>query len=287
MSSKSHSPTRSCFNLPSVSLVALDGPDATAFAQAQFCNDVAALGAGSWQWNAWLNPKGRVIALFRLVRATDTRLLAVLEDLAASTLAERLVRYRFRSRVAIEAIDAVALGCWRRAVDADSFTVHGDLETQLDLRLDAHRVLRLQRATAADPNAASDDAEAKAHWRLADVHAGIPHLQAEDVEAFTAHMLGLDALDALSLRKGCYPGHEIVARSHYLGQVKRGLRRVAADVSLPARAAVLDARGQGVGHLVCAANLPPATFEGLAVLPGEDGVASGGFWIGGIALRQV
>lgn len=270
MSSKPDSPTRSCFHLPSVSLLAFDGPDASAFAQAQFCNDVAALRVGSWQWNAWLSPKGRVIALFRLVRVADTRLLAVLEDVAASTLAERLVRYRFRSRVAIEAVDALALGCWLPAADADSVTVHGDLETKLELRLDAHRALRLQRASAADPTIASEDAEAQARWRLADVRAGIPHLQADDVEAFTAHMLGLDALGALSLHKGCYPGHEIVARSHYLGQVKRGLRRVAADAPLPARAPLLDDAGQAVGHLVCSANLPPDTFEGLAVLPREE-----------------
>jgi folate-binding Fe-S cluster repair protein YgfZ len=42
-------------------------------------------------------------------------------------------------------------------------------------------------------------------------------------------MLSLDRIDAYSLKKGCYPGQEIVARTHYLGQVKRGLVRITGD----------------------------------------------------------
>ena len=68
------------FSLPDHALVTLEGPDAVAFAHAQFANDVAALAPGCWQWNAWLTPKGRVIAVFALItirgfkiakRATD------------------------------------------------------------------------------------------------------------------------------------------------------------------------------------------------------------------------
>ena len=34
-------------------------------------------------------------------------------------------------------------------------------------------------------------------------------------------MLDFDSLGAVNFRKGCYPGQEIVARTHYLGKVKR------------------------------------------------------------------
>ena len=33
----------------------------------------------------------------------------------------------------------------------------------------------------------------------------------------------VDRLHAYSIKKGCYPGQEIVARTHFLGQAKRGL----------------------------------------------------------------
>ena len=38
-------------------------------------------------------------------------------------------------------------------------------------------------------------------------------------------MLNLDRLGAVSLDKGCYPGQEIVSRTHYRGESKRRLRR--------------------------------------------------------------
>ena len=34
-------------------------------------------------------------------------------------------------------------------------------------------------------------------------------------------MINLDALDGINYKKGCYTGQEIVARTHYLGKVKR------------------------------------------------------------------
>ena len=61
------------FSLPDHALVTLEGPDAVAFAHAQFANDVAALAPGCWQWNAWLTPKGRVIAVFALARPAEDR----------------------------------------------------------------------------------------------------------------------------------------------------------------------------------------------------------------------
>ena len=56
------------FGLSDHRLVAISGRDAVAFAQAQTMNDVAVLRDGEWHWNGWLTAKGRVIALFAVVR---------------------------------------------------------------------------------------------------------------------------------------------------------------------------------------------------------------------------
>ena len=76
------------FSLPDHALVTLEGPDAMAFAHAQFANDVAALAPGCWQWNAWLTPKGRVIAVFALARPAEDRVWLVLPDHPADLFAE-------------------------------------------------------------------------------------------------------------------------------------------------------------------------------------------------------
>ena len=62
-------------------------------------------------------------------------------------------------------------------------------------------------------------------WRLANLRAGIPEILAAQSEAFTPHMLNLDLLGAVSINKGCYPGQEIVARTHYRGKTRRRMLR--------------------------------------------------------------
>ena len=61
------------------------------------------------------------------------------------------------------------------------------------------------------------------------VEHGHPWIGAEQSEEFTPHMLNLDLLDAVSFDKGCYPGQEIVARTHYRGATKRRTARFDVD----------------------------------------------------------
>jgi hypothetical protein len=57
----------------------------------------------------------------------------------------------------------------------------------------------------------------------AQIDQGLPWLDANTSGRFLPQMLALPEFGALSLRKGCFPGQEIVARTHYLGRSKRRL----------------------------------------------------------------
>ena len=61
------------------------------------------------------------------------------------------------------------------------------------------------------------------------LRAGIPEIELAQSEKFTPHMLNLDVLGFVSLDKGCYPGQEIVARTHYRGASKRRCLRFASN----------------------------------------------------------
>lgn len=61
------------------------------------------------------------------------------------------------------------------------------------------------------------------------VENGHPYIGSAQAEQFTAHMLNLDLLDAINMDKGCYPGQEIVARTHYKGATKRRTQRFTSD----------------------------------------------------------
>src|SRR3546814_8275618 len=80
-------------------------------------------------------------------------------------------------------------------------------------------------------------------------------------------MLSLDRLAAYSVKKGCYPGQEIVARTHYLGQAKRSLVRLRSSATLAAGDEV-TADNRALGSVVCAERSDDG-WQALAVLPSD------------------
>lgn len=235
------------FRLPGHDVLAITGRDAVAFAQAQFMNDVAALGDGEWHWNGWLTPKGRVIALFALLRRDAETLWLVLPDAGAPELATKLQRFVFRSKLRLEAReDLHASGRFEApAVASGAAFACVDDATELDLGGDGGpRCLRI----------AGIDVEATealaARWRAFYLQHGLPRLRDAQVEAWTPQQLSLDRLRAYSVKKGCYPGQEIVARTHFLGQVKRGLSLFHAAGPV-AEGASVEAEGRAIGTVAC------------------------------------
>jgi folate-binding protein YgfZ len=267
------------FALPGWRVLALSGRDALAFAQAQFMNDVAALDDGQWQWNGWLTPKGRVIALFALLRFDADAFWLVLPDADPAALATQLQRYVFRSKVALAVRDDLhASGCFvapARASGASFADIDGVVE--MDFGGDGGpRSLRIA------PEASSNDETSAAHWRSLDLQHGLPRLHGEQAEAWTPQQLSLERLRAFSVKKGCYPGQEIVARTHFLGQAKRGLVALCAAAPIPVGADV-ELDGAAIGKVVSASPAEPCFA--LAVLPPDRG--SGALTAAGLGLNDI
>lgn len=275
------------FPLPGWQVAEVAGGDAAAFLQAQLMNDVHALAPGRWQWNGWLNPKGRVIALFALVALDVQRYWLVVPDFPAPELVERLKRFVFRSKAALLARDDCRLfGAFAQPQRAHGSEVHrgmdADVEVvELDLGAgDNARSLRIETRGNTDDDVIASAAGNMA-WAAFDLAHGFPHLSIAQIEAWTPQMLSLDRLAAYSLKKGCYPGQEIVARTHYLGQAKRGLARVAGKGLAVGAEIVAD--GRVLGSIVSIVS--SIDDEALAVLstdrPGD------GWECAGVACREL
>jgi folate-binding protein YgfZ len=58
-------------------------------------------------------------------------------------------------------------------------------------------------------------------WQAADLAAGIPWVGISTQDMFIPQSVNLDLIGGINFTKGCYPGQEVVARSHYLGKLKR------------------------------------------------------------------
>jgi folate-binding protein YgfZ len=64
-------------------------------------------------------------------------------------------------------------------------------------------------------------------WELAGIHAGVAQVTPATVEQFVPQMINYELVGGVNFKKGCYPGQEIVARSQYLGKLKRRTTLVA------------------------------------------------------------
>jgi folate-binding protein YgfZ len=71
-------------------------------------------------------------------------------------------------------------------------------------------------------------------WCATDIQLGLPWIEAKTQDLFIPQTLNLDLIEGVSFTKGCYPGQEIVARSHYRGTLKRRmtLGRIDAPVDI-------------------------------------------------------
>ena len=243
-------------------MLALEGPDAVEFAHAQFASDVKALEVGRWQWSTWLNPKGRVIALFALLRTGAQSLRLVLPDANATLVGDTLRKFVFRRKVTLTPLAEPSIAGAFATLEAGNRVLVGteDSDEGLRLAISPGRTLRLGGAPAVESTAAL------AAWNVADLRAGIPRLGETQVEQWTPQQLGRERLQAYSVSKGCYPGQEIVARTHFLGKAKRQLALLqVADAVAAGSEVVQDERA--IGTVVAAAG--QVRRWALAVLPLE------------------
>jgi folate-binding protein YgfZ len=263
--------------LSDLGVVTVSGPDGASFLHAQLTNDVEHLDAGLVRWGGYCTAKGRLLSTFRYWRGADAVLMAVSRPLAAP-LARRLSMFvlRAKARVADASDDHVVFGLLGQAAgeaaaaafglgvpDADGVSqgVDGAQLVGLPPMPEAGRprwllvVPAAQAATAWDALRTAASPISGAAWRRTEVLAGVPRIVADTAELFVPQMLNFESVDGVNFRKGCYPGQEIVARSLYLGKLKR--RMFAAhgvgDVPAPAADVVPSAGGEPCGQVVLAA----------------------------------
>ncbi len=129
-----------------------------------------------------------------------------------------LTRYVLRAKVKIEDVSS----SWRiyglSGPDAEAAA-----GTRIHMQLDGEGMRQLIIAPRVEPLPQAHVAS-RAEWRIEDIEGGMPEVLQSTTAEFVAQMLNLDALNAIAFDKGCYTGQEIIARTHYRGQVKRRMQ---------------------------------------------------------------
>lgn len=262
------------------------GADSAEFLHNLFSNDVNKLAADAVQWNSFNTPKGRMLASFLIWRDNGGHRLVLSADILPAML-KKLSMYVLRSKVRLDdgtaetALIGVSGASAHTVLRAVGIDMPGAPMHQSSgpngrcIRLDERNLmLAVPAAEAAAVYQALLDAGAgkagTTHWQLAMIRAGLPLITAATQEEFVAQMVNYELIGGVSFNKGCYPGQEIVARTQYLGKLKKRMYRVQVPAgSAPAPGADLftpQFGDQSAGKLVNVAPSPEGGFEALAVM---------------------
>jgi len=222
-------------SLDDLAVLRASGVDAADFLHGQLTQDITGLPPGSARLAAYCTPKGRVLATLIIMRdpdCTDDLLALVKADIAPS-LVKRLSMFVLRAKAKLEVSSLRVVGVDSASGSTDnsvSLTPPAGAAPWSVVKNDqgiwisapaaedsGHRWWLIAGSEASIP---SPEHELSA-WQAADIEAGLPWIETATQDVFIPQTLNLDLIDGVNFTKGCYPGQEVVARSHYRGTVKR------------------------------------------------------------------
>jgi len=273
-------------DLTHLGILRVAGDDAATFLQGQVTNDIKLLEGSISQYAGYCSPKGRLLALF-LAFVHQAHIHLQLDGELVEPILKRLRMYVMRSKVSITDVSDEVVRLGLSGVNSEALLqqlfggtpqhshqiMTQDNITLIRLPGDIARfALYTQRDNAPalwQTLATHFTPVGKACWDYLEIQAGIPEIVAATQEAFVPQMINLDALDGINFKKGCYTGQEIVARTHYLGKVKRRtmLAHIAStSAAMPKAGDVIHTPDSqdAVGQIVRSAPAPDGGFAVLA-----------------------
>jgi folate-binding protein YgfZ len=278
-------------DLSQLGLTAFSGEETVAFLQGQLTNDVRQLDPNTAQWNGYCSPKGRLLGNFLMWRQGDDYVLQMSGDIRESVqkkLAMFIMRSKTKARDAsnenirlviagAQAADAVKTefgalpDAPMKSIQTESGTVIRVSEDKFVLSISPASVERVWQGLtqAATPVGAPV-------WDGLRLNAGIPMITAATQDQFVPQMVNLEVIGGVSFQKGCYTGQEIVARSQYLGKLKRRMFLAHTDVQPTPGDSLYsaDMDGQATGMVINVAPAVEGGFDLLAMMQVESAKSS-------------
>ena len=263
----------------------VSGEEAQKFLQNLLSNDINLVNAKTAQLSSFNSPKGRMVATLLIWQQGTDYYLQLPRSLVVA-MYKKLSMYVLRSKVTVgdASEDVVCLGlAGKNAAQLIQKNFNVTLEqdwavAQIDngsvLRLDENRYQLSTTIPLAISHWNTLSKAAKAAgapcWDWLTIRAGIPVVTPATQEQFVLQMTNLDILGGVSFKKGCFPGQEIVARTHYLGKQKRRmyLAHVEAD-DVPVAGNELfseDMPAQACGMVMNVSTAPGGGFDLLGVM---------------------
>ncbi|MCO7187044.1 MULTISPECIES: transcriptional regulator [unclassified Pseudoalteromonas] len=215
----------------SLQLISVSGSEKLSYLHGQVTQDLNLLTDDTFLWAGHCSPKGKLWATLRLSKLDDQYLLLGSKAETEASCRE-LKKYGVFAKVDIDITHHQVIGVLTDemtetcellgltfAQQANACTFDGKNKA---LKLDNQRLILIVEHGYALPQGIALHTD-PTPFEAASILAGEPQLSESSIDEYVPQMVNLQALGAISFKKGCYTGQETVARMRYLGKNKRAL----------------------------------------------------------------
>ena len=212
--------------------ISVSGADSSKFLQGQLSNDIENLSDNNYQYSTFSTNQGKVIASMRIFRRIDQYIILTNSDVANSVL-EGLKKYILMSKVEIRLERSTCYGVLgdnkinteNLNISESEYSLTNISDTYiLDIKIIDYPSYIVVSFADDIPNFLLGETAGDINiGKLIDLKNVFPRLNKISQESFIPQVLNMEKHNAINYKKGCYTGQEIVARTHYLGKIKKKL----------------------------------------------------------------
>ena len=273
------------YPLPSKASFEVEGEQALDFLQGQLSCDINELTDNNSLVGSHNNPKGRMIASFRIFKDSNHSYRFTLPANNLETAISALKKYIVFSKATLTEANNLSLGCFGQQA-ADELKHHlGNIPTEtnqikltnflsvlcihaeqpaFEVTGPAENILNLYQELLKKITPSSEAAH-----KLFEHQQGLAFIEQATSAEFIPQMLNYQAIGAVSFTKGCYTGQEIIARTKYLGKLKKQLSHHHINSRQPLKTGQTITQqedGPSVGEIISAVKINNDLWDVLSVI---------------------
>ena len=242
-----------------VTAIRVSGKDNKKFLQGQLTNDIEKL-SDRYMNASYCTHQGKVIVNIQVFLSEHDVILLLSKSLCKYFI-EKISKYILMSDVKFEVYDEVtalwSLGDRAKElmreykIEEDKVCSRiSESEYMINMSMDSTCQIRYVNLDSSEASKFEYNELSGTQTCLIDLFRLHTRLKTDNIEKFIPQVLNSDELDTVSYKKGCYTGQEVIARTHYLGNVKKHTYLVTIDTPIYNETNVVNSDGESVGELI-------------------------------------
>ena len=239
--------------------IRVSGKDNKKFLQGQLTNDIEKL-SDRYMNASYCTHQGKVIVNIQ-VFLSEYDVILLLSKSLCKYFIEKISKYILMSDVKFEVYDEVtalwSLGDRAKElmreykIEEDKVCSRiSESEYMINMSMDSTCQIRYVNLDSSEASKFEYNELSGTQTCLIDLFRLHTRLKTDNIEKFIPQVLNSDELETVSYKKGCYTGQEVIARTHYLGNVKKHTYLVTIDALINNETNVVNSDGESVGELI-------------------------------------